>query len=354
MTANSRHCEQRSPIAGALGHYGWLSTHRKRPTSTVLERRTGQMPLVKGAWLALLLLITASLSGCSRAPALTPNDGAMYEALTGTSGQEFLRRVSEHRWDDGGVYIAQRLMWIRESATSPDATAAMRAGQAAEAVATFLAESRGDLSKISTAWFGLEDRSVGQLNPELVRAYGAVLIPYQGAVVGDSYGVRGFDDRHVSGEARNVVAVLDTDSEAGNAFKDAAYERVHQYLRTYARAVNSSQTADLVTIRYAAELAGAVSGGQQLSGNGALEARRGKYWINWALYEIAAANGARPGDPDIPLRFFSADGRLLSPDQLANEDLEAFSTAAENYAFQHGAPTVGNDFDRWFDDAAGK
>jgi hypothetical protein len=41
------------------------------------------------------------VSACGYPPALPPNDGAMCEALIGTSGQEFLREISEHEWDDG-------------------------------------------------------------------------------------------------------------------------------------------------------------------------------------------------------------------------------------------------------------
>jgi hypothetical protein len=69
---------------------------------------------------------------------------------------------------------------------------------------------------------------------------------------------------------------------------------------------------------------------------------------------VAAAQEVRPGDQDIPARFFGGDGKLKSPDQLPAEDLDAFATALENFTFHHGAPTLGTDFDGWYENAAGK
>lgn len=44
----------------------------------------------------------------------------------------------------------------------------------------------------------------------------------------------------------------------------------------------------------------------------------------------------------------------MSPDDVPNDDQDAFGTALENYAFHHRAPNFGAEFDGWYEDAAGK
>ena len=305
----------------------------------------------------VILVLLAVLVGCGRAPGLPADDAATYQLLTGANGQDFLRQISFHAWDDGGKSAAERLSWITRDAQSLDAGAAERAGLAAHAIATFLADNRDELARISAGWFGLQHRAVGQLNPALVNGYASALIPFQGALVGDVKSVRGFSiigDGLDLSSARNVFAVIDTNADAGKRFNEAAYERVRGCLQTYAEAVVSKDVDNLVDIRHAADLAGVVEGGQRKSGNSAVDTRRAQYSINWAGYELAAAMGARPGGPDIPDQYFTADGRLKRPDEVSVNDLPRFATALEIFTFNHGFPGLGSDFRRWYDDAAGK
>lgn len=283
----------------------------------------------------------------------------MFETLTGSDGQEYLRAVSKYEWDDGGQAFARRLGWISGGATSLEQAVAERAGESAHSISTFLASNKDGLKRLSTGWFGLQHRSVGQVNPELVSGYASALAPYQGALVGDFSGVRGFKGLADSpgGElaaARDIFTVIGTGTDAAKAFRDAANDRIRGYLQTYGRAVAASQSEGLVALRYAAQLAGVADGAERNSGNTVSGSKSSQYWIVWAAYELASAQGVQPGDPDIPARFFGPDDRLRSPADLPADDLDAFATAGENYAFHHGAPNLGNDFDDWYEDAAGE
>jgi hypothetical protein len=282
------------------------------------------------------------MAGCGRAPELPADDTATYQKLTGDNGQEFLRQISSYDWEDGGQSAATRLSWIAQDAHSPDESAAQHAGEAAHAIATFLAEDR-DANR----------------DPGLVRAYASALTPFQGALVGDVTGVRGFTPigDPTGGDvssARKIVAAIDSNTDAGRDFNDAGDERVRDYLHTYAQAIASGKTDGTVALRYAADLAGVLEGGQRASGNDAIETRTAQSQINWAGYEFAAAMGARPGGPDIPDRFFTSEGRLKSPDEVSKNELRGFSTAVLNFAFSHGASTLATDFNDWYDAAAGK
>jgi hypothetical protein len=311
----------------------------------------------KTAVMAVTLVLAIGLAACGHAPDLPNDDASTYQLITGSGGREFLLQISNHDWDDGGAAAAARLSWIGHDAQSADATTAQRAGEAAHAIATFLAQNADELSRVPSGWFGLQHHAVGELNPELVRGYASLLVPFQGALVGDVKSVRGFTilgDGVDLSPTRKVVAVIDTNTQAGNEFKDAAYQRVQGYLRTYAGAVVNRNTDELVALRHAADLAGVVAGGQHESGNGSIEPETAQHWINWAGYEVAAAMGAGPGDPDIPVQYFASDGRLTSPDQVSANDLRTFATALENFTFNHGFPGLGSDFQRWYHDAAGK
>lgn len=311
----------------------------------------------KAAVLALTGVLGIALVACGRAPDLPADNTATYQMLTGANGQEFLRQLSSHDWDDGGRAAAERLSWIPRDTESTDESTAQRAGQAAHAIATFLADNKDELLRLSAGWFGLQHQSVGELNPELVRGYGSALAPFQGALVGDVKSVPGFtfigNGVDVS-STRNVFAVIDTNTQAGKEFNDSAYQRVKDYLRTYAEAVADGKREGLVSLQHAAELAGVVDGGQRESGNSAIDTETPQHWINWANYEVAAAIGARPGDPDIPNEFFTSDGHLRSPDDVSKNDLPRFATALNNFSASHGLPGLGSDLRRFYEDAAGK
>lgn len=309
--------------------------------------------------IALFVLMIGLVTGCGRPPDVPSDDAAVSEALTSPRGQDFLRHVSEYEWDDGGRSVAERLNWIAATAASSNPAVAERAGRSASAIVEFLAAERDSLLDIPTGIFGLQRTSVGRMNPALVSAYASSLIPYQGALIGDSGGVTGFTGGADSpqGElaaARDVVAVLNTNAEAGDAFRHASDERIKQYLRDWGRTVATSRLDGRTGLRHAAELAGVVGAGEPLSDSGNAQLKTAQYWINWAGYELALAKGVEEKGSDIPSRFFTPQGRLMSPDDVPDDDQDAFGTALENYAFHHGAPTFGAEFDGWYEDATGK
>lgn len=309
------------------------------------------------AVLAALFFLSAALSACSRAPNLPADNAATYQTLTGSDGQEFLRTISSHDWEEGGEAAAALFSWIERDAHSADDAAAERAGEAAHAIATFLIENEEHLLRLPAGSFGLQRRPVGELNPELVRGYAMALTPFQRALVGDTGGVRGFTTIEDGGDfssARKVFAVIDTNTQAGNDFNDAAYQRARDYLQTYAEAVASGRSDGLVELRSAAELAGVIAGGQRESGNPAIRTPTAQNGINWAGFEVAAALGTRPGGSDIEDRFFTPEGDLKSPEQVSANDLETYSTALQNFAFHHGLPGLGSDFRNWYDAGAGR
>ena len=315
------------------------------------------MTRAKVAASAALLVLAVILVACGSSPTLPADDVATYQMLTHGNGQGFLREISTQEWDDRGKQAAARFSWIARDAQSTNEDAAQRAGEAAHAIAKFLGDNRDDLMRVSTGWFGLQHRSLGQLNPELVRGYASALIPFQGALIGNVKPVRGFEltgDGLDQSSARSVFAVIDTDTQAGTEFKDAAYQRVHSYLRAYAEAVVGRNPDGLTALRNAADLAGVVEGGQRESGNTAVQTATAQHWINLAGYEVAAAMGVRPDGPDIPDKFFQPDGRLKSPEQVSKNDLSGFATALEIFTFNHGLQNLGSDFQHWYRDAAGK
>lgn len=305
-------------------------------------------------------MITVAISivaGCASDPALPADDVATYQKVTGSDGQEFLQEISTHGWADQGLAAAEIFAWVSRDAGSADRVVAQKAGQTGHAIATFLANEQSALSDVKAGWFGLERRTVGELNPKLVAAFATALTPFQGALVGDEAGVTGFPiigDPLNLASARSIFSVIDTSSEAGEAFNTAAYQRVRNYLQTYAEAVARNDSDGFVALRFAAGLAGVVEGGRRMAENETVNAPSAQYFINWAGYEIARAMGAAPDGIDIAQKFFTADGRLKSPDDVAPSDLSVYSTALQNFAFSHGLPNLGNEFQEWYDTGVGK
>jgi len=189
----------------------------------------------------LLTILAWTMVSCGGGPPSLPADdspASVHDVLTGTGGQDFLYEVSTYHWDDGGAAAAKLFEWIGTEATSTDPRVAGRAGESAHALASFLSNRGENLLDIKTGVFGLSRSTVGALNPSLLRAYGAALTPFQGAMVCDTRPVKGFDtladpcEAAVSA-AKPVFAALNTDPETASAFADAAYARMDRYLQLF-------------------------------------------------------------------------------------------------------------------------
>jgi hypothetical protein len=310
--------------------------------------------------LSLALIFSAIVVGCSTLPRIPTTDVEMYDELTGPQGPQYLKEISIAEWPDRGQEIARRLTWIGTQANLLNVSdEAHRAGQAAHALARFLSKEHGSLRDIPSGWFKLQHKTIGALNPQLVNGYAAALIPYQHVMVGDIDPRKAYDQSAATNpldlaEARNVFALINTSTEGHQKFVDAANKSVHEYLQRSAQAFAKDRSTSALALRHAALLAGLVKGGQQQENVESNDAETSQYWITWAGYELAIALGARPDDPGLTPAYFNDDATLRSPDDIDHAQFSTYVTALQLYTSGVGADTLGVDFDRWYDEAAGK
>lgn len=288
-------------------------------------------------FVGLIVTLVWSVLACGIAAPEFPSDpAASYERLTGKDGRDFLARITTYRWSDKGAGAAASFAWIGRDALSQNKQAATRAGQAAHAIAAYLADQQNTLvNGLSTGWFQSGHQSLGQRNPDLVRGYAFVLSPFQGGMVGDLTGTSGFEPLSRGpgdySPVRNVFAVIDTDTQAGNKFTSAAYEKVDAYLHEFAiQATNNSPTtADL---DFATVLSGVAEGGAHTAGNPDIRFRTEQESYTLAAYTLAAALRPHPGIID--QKFFVTDG-LKPPHQVPEEDLSPYTSQLQQFLNQN-------------------
>lgn len=307
--------------------------------------------------LILALIVALTVVACARPPALPADVGQTQTKLSGAEGQDWLLQISSYAWDDQGRAAANSLDWIAADATSPDPNKAEQAGQSAHTIAEFLVNRKDDLSQLPAGWLGLRKESLAELNPALLRAYSSVLERYQGALVGDTTGVRGFaglTDGGDSSKVRTLIAVLDSDTQAGEDFRQAAARKTKAYLKDFAEGWAVDRRGATALLEHAGTLAGAIAGGQSQSGNSSIEVKSARYWANWANYEVAVALGAHRGDNAIADEFFTAEGTLKSPDDVTAEELVGLSNSLQNFVYASGLRGLDQELKNYYDAAAGK
>jgi hypothetical protein len=308
-----------------------------------------------GLVLIVLSLVPLVATSCAKEPAIASDRADSYERITGADGEDYLFELSSFGWEDKGQTAGASLEWIGEDWDSRDAQKASQAGEAARSLTDFLTDRQGDLLKLSTGWFGLQSHTVGELNPDLVQSFAVALSPYQGALVGDMTDLRGFTvppEAAQLGDAKNVFAVIDTDTEAGTQFRDVADKRIKDYLRQYAEGVAGTRPVDGSVLARAGTLAGVVAAGQQASGSEAPDVQTAQHWVNWLNYELATALNARPGDGYLTEEFFSG-GVLVSPDDVTQTQMYSYSGALQNFAHRYGQADAARDLRDLYDRAAG-
>jgi hypothetical protein len=295
--------------------------------------------------LLLLNILASMLVSCGGGPPSLPADdsaASVHDLLTGTGGQDFLYEVSTFHWDDAGAQAGKLFEWIAAEATSPDPAVAARAGESAHALASFLANRGEGLLGIKSGVFGLTRSTVGALNPNLVRAYGTALTPYQGAMVCDTRTVNGFGalaepcEAAVSA-AKPVFAALNTDPGTASAFTDAAYARMDRYLELFVESDPASVSNPFPSaLSYVGRLLGLVTTGAAHSDvtPPTIDQESTK-----ARYMIAKALQAK--DPS--LRFeskFLANGVLMSPSEvrqnLGEQGLDEYTRSLANFLVNNG------------------
>jgi hypothetical protein len=157
----------------------------------------------------------------------------MVTGIKGDNGDDFLHDINNTHWRDDGKSAGGMFSWTNESAHGPDAQIA---AETAEKVATYLGTHDGDLMHMPN---GFSDTTLGQANPDLVRAYAHGLTPYMADIASLSSADRtdafnfldpGNSDRPT---AKGLFAVLSTDEQAFKEFNGAAdalsIQEAHQY-----------------------------------------------------------------------------------------------------------------------------
>lgn len=130
----------------------------------------------------------------------------------------FLADVNSMDWQDGGKSAGNLFSWTHDAVGGPEAGIA---AQAADQYADYLGNPNNDLLHMP----GFGDQTLGQHNPELVRAYAHGLTPYMSDIAGVNGDNRFPDLDNGDPErpmAKHLFAVLGTDREAYVEFNGAA------------------------------------------------------------------------------------------------------------------------------------
>lgn len=140
----------------------------------------------------------------------------------GDDGNDFLHDVNKVRWEDNGKAAADLFSWTNEQHNGPQSDIA---SATAEKYAQYVGAHKDELLHMSS---GFHDKTLGQVNPELVKGYAHGLTPYMADIASVSGGAQdNFDplDAQESSErplAKGLFAVLGTQQEAYVEFNGAA------------------------------------------------------------------------------------------------------------------------------------
>lgn len=273
------------------------------------------------------VMALVALVGCDShaEPTLPPNTDptTISERVNRADGPEFLRDVTSAAWPDDGQRAAELVVWIPRDAQSTDRTAATRAGQTAHAIASFIADNKGEPPNTPA-------------NPPLWQAFARSLAPYVGAMVGDATGVEGFDSLDGPGSQMRrtaaLFAAMTKDNDANQVLIDAASERAHTYEMAFAKAavaepILADRGAPQADLLRAAALRSLVATGAQLAEKGPTATPA--HAQTELAYQVAVLT-ARPDDPHINDEFFSG-GRLLPPSDIAESDWSIYDTQLTVY-----------------------
>jgi hypothetical protein len=294
---------------------------------------------------AALLTIAAALAGCDKAAPALPADitpATVHDLVTEPSGQQFLFTISDYAWPDGGARPASLFHWIPTNAESSDPAAAKQAAETAHPVATMLAAHRSDLLNLPSGWLGRDRTTVGNRNPILVREYAAALIPFQRALVCDAQDAPGFGMLADScdaalAQARQVIAVLRTDSSAAQTFTDAAYRTIDDYFAAFTDGgPSNSANPSAAAPRYAGSLLGLLAANAD---NVAVKPRSPDEELINARYVVVSGLLKNDSNSDIPQSYF-AQNKLMGPQQIREKlgysGLQEYNSSLTTYLINHG------------------
>ena len=297
------------------------------------------------------LAVLFSAACASSAPEL-PGDtspATVADKLTGANGSAFLTDITTYAWSDHGLRAGDLLNWIPRDAGSSDPATATRAGNTAHALAAFLADQYKNV------------KDAGSKNPLLIQSYAAALVPYLGAMVGDSTGTSGFNpldglDTDMPSTAL-VFTVLASDPKANDVATDGADNRAAAYVRRFADAAAAdassagSQEA-LENLRRAARLLGLVAAGARLAGKESPNTT-GAHAKTDVAFEVATRM-LRGTDPHFSAEYFAPNGSLKSPSEVGDEGWSLYDSQLFNYLATYPAITDAIDrFGRTYSSIAG-
>lgn len=276
----------------------------------------------------VLAALLALMVGCtSRDEPQLPSStdvSAIAQRVTGSDGPNFLREITTADWNDDGRRAAELFAWIPRDATLTDEASAIRAGQTAHAIASFLATDRK----------ALEDAPA---NSALWQSFSQSLTPYLGAMVRDPSGAKGFEPldpiNSSLSNTRSLFATMTKDADANRKFTDAAAALAHEYEVAFAKSAvaepeKPGSDESLEGLMRAAYLRALVDAGRYLADPDSPRPtpQRAQTEIRYRIVSLTA----RPGDPHINSEFFK-DGQLMSPNEIAKTDWSIYDSQLSAY-----------------------
>jgi uncharacterized protein YukE len=155
--------------------------------------------------------------------------------LITAANSDFLDLVARHEWVDNSASVSTLTEWVHNDATSTDRDVALRAGETANALSTYLGQNGDNLLHLTHPTSIVTDGpiTVGQMNPDLIQGWGDALEPYQNSMLGDGnlpgfHTVPGVEDSNFS-QMKNIFAAIDSDHIAATDFNKAAFETILDY-----------------------------------------------------------------------------------------------------------------------------
>jgi hypothetical protein len=272
----------------------------------------------------LFILVVGCTSNTEPELPSSSDTSVIADRVTGPNGQDFLRDVTSAPWEDGGRRAAELFSWIPQDATSTDDATATRAARTARAVASFLAEDRDELAEAPA-------------NPLLWQAFAQTLVPYVGAMVGDTRRAAGFEPLDGTGSdmrrTASLFAAMTKNADADRTWTEAASVQAHAYEVAFAKAalaepLLADRDAARADFLGAARLRGVMAAASKV-----VDPQSERFTVARAQTELAyqvVSLTARPGDTHINPEYFK-NGRLLSPSEISEEDWSIYDSQLTVY-----------------------
>jgi hypothetical protein len=156
----------------------------------------------------------------------------VHDHLTGThgdDGQDFLHDITKHEWNDDGKAAGQLFEWTKNS-TGPDGQIA---GETANVYADYLGTHSAELLAIDG------NRQIGDMNPDMVKAFSNGLMPYQQELVTDQPAIdtpfhRIDDLGSTMDKTKGLFAVIDSQHDAARDWNRTAYNNALDMQKSFA------------------------------------------------------------------------------------------------------------------------